>query len=326
MTKSLPIIHSVIDSKALAKVITSSWNLNFPIHCELLTRGMNDVYLIRESNGLKWACRVWRSNFRSEEEISYETKYLEFLNAKELSVSEAHPTRDGLLYVSLNAIEGKRFCSLFRWVEGEAFGKKPDNERSYTLGQTIGKMHNLSLDFNAKPIRNVDSVNKMKHELCFLERMLFHREGEYNWYKKAINLIENEINKLSSKIPFGPCHGDFHLYNAFFNKNEVTLLDFDNCGFDYFIADLNSFLWANDYVDVKDKSINENFLSGYKSIRLINEIELSLMPLFYAAKEIRFLCGFAANVNAVGHSSLLNPNLDWFYDRTKKNILSAGLI
>ena len=99
-----------------------------------------------------------------------------------------------------------------------------------------------------------------------------------------------------------------------------------NCGFDYFIADLNSYLWANDYVGVKDKSINENFLSGYKSIRQINEFELSLMPLFYAAKEVRFLCGFAANVNAVGHSSLVNPDLDWFYYRTKKNILSAGLI
>ena len=107
MTKSLPIIHSVIDSKALAKVITASWNLNFPIHCELLTRGMNDVYIVRESNNLKWACRVWRSNFRSEEEISYETKYLEYLNNKQLSVSEACPTKDGLLYVPLNAIEGK---------------------------------------------------------------------------------------------------------------------------------------------------------------------------------------------------------------------------
>ena len=83
-------------------------------------------------------------------------------------------------------------------------------------GVDISFVNNLSSEFSINPIRKVDSVNKMKNELYFLEKMLFHREGEYNWYKKAVNLIGNEINKLSSKISFGACHGDFHLYNAFF--------------------------------------------------------------------------------------------------------------
>ena len=50
------------------------------------------------------------------------------------------------------------------------------------------------------------------------------------------------------------------------------------------------------------------------------------MPLFYVAKELRFLCGFASNVNSVGHSSLLNPNLDWFLEKTKLHIKEAGLV
>ena len=106
----------------------------------------------------------------------------------------------------------------------------------------------------------------------------------------------------------------------------MVLLDFDNCGHDFFLAEINSFFWANHYVGGIAEAINEAFLKGYTAERPLSQAEQANMPLFYAAKEMSFLCGFAANVNYVGHTPLLNPDLDWFAESTRRNIRNAGLI
>ena len=120
--KSLPIAHSIIDANSLADFIPLNWDLPKPIHCELLTRGMNDVYLVLDGNGIKWALRVWRANFRSEKDVNFETNFLDFLHSNDINVSPAIISKDGSFCKKLNSIEGERFCSIFKWVEGFSFG------------------------------------------------------------------------------------------------------------------------------------------------------------------------------------------------------------
>ena len=327
MSSHLPIIHSIIDAYALSEFISKAWDLPAPIHCELLTRGMNDVYLVRDGKGTRWACRVWRSGFRSQNDVHYETAFLGFLDSKGLPVAVALTARDGALFQPLMAIEGQRYCAIFRWASGEPYGDNPDSKRAHILGEAFGQMHKLVNEFYPPVSRFVDAPGKMRAELGALQKMNRHRPQDLEWYSQAVEVIAAALEKISPKvIPMGATHGDFHLFNAFFDEESFTLLDFDNCGSDYFISELNSFIWANHYVGGIDESINESFLDGYCSQRKMTEEELSLMPIFYAAKEMRFLCGFASNVNAVGHTTLLNPNLDWFAERTRKNIRDAGLV
>lgn len=47
--KTLPITHSVLHAKALGERIKDHYGLAEPFRCELLTRGMNDVYLVRSA-------------------------------------------------------------------------------------------------------------------------------------------------------------------------------------------------------------------------------------------------------------------------------------
>ena len=50
------------------------------------------------------------------------------------------------------------------------------------------------------------------------------------------------------------------------------------------------------------------------------------LPLFVAAKEFRYLCGYATNVNIVGHGPLRNPDLDWFARSIRRHAREAGLL
>ena len=326
MTNILPITHSIINSDSLSNIISSNWDLPKPIHSELLNRGMNDVYLIRDGKNINYACRVWRSGFRSENDIIFETELLSFLHKNNINVPFPLESRDKSLYMPINAPEGRRFFSIFSWVDGYVFGSKPDVDNSFKLGARLATIHQVLKSFAPSVSREIDMKMRLETEIIFLLKMNTHRIDDYNWYRNAVSIMKNKLDELNLKsIPSGVIHGDFHLYNVFFQDNKVTVMDFDNCGSYYLIFDICSFIWANDYVRV-DQKISDSFLKGYNSVRNLNYEELSLLNFFYALKELSFLCGFAANVNSVGHTPLLNPNLDWFSEKTKLNFQKAGLI
>ena len=57
-------VHSVLDAAAVASEVDRRFALDGPAYCELLHRGMNDVYLVRTPRDrfALLACRTgWRS-------------------------------------------------------------------------------------------------------------------------------------------------------------------------------------------------------------------------------------------------------------------------
>jgi len=321
----LPIAHSILDSPSLRERIVDAYDLPPPVQCELLTRGMNDVYLIR-AGGETFASRVWRAGFRSEADVDYETQFLKFLDAADIPVPAPIPTRDGAFYVPLDAPEGRRHLSLFQWAAGAPFADNLNTGMAERLGAMFGRLHVVAKGFAPNRGRNIDSGGQLRRGLPALQRMVAHRDGDGAWYAQAVDAVAKALEALpESDVPKGPSHGDFHIYNAFIENDEIVLLDFDNCGVDHWAAEINSFVWANHYIGNIDEAINEAFVAGYERERPFTDGERELMPLFYAAKELRFLIGFAGNVNAVGHTPLLNPDLNWFGDRTRRHIGALGL-
>ncbi len=322
----LPVAHSILDSPALRTRIGEAYDLPEPLHCELLTRGMNDVYLVRAGK-TEYASRVWRAGFRSEDDVAYETALLKFLDDNGVPVPAALPSRNGALYIPLDAPEGRRHLSVFRWAPGRPFADAPNEATAHELGAMFGRVHLLAKDFAPAKVRHVGGSQQLRDGVAAVQRMVAHRDGEAAWYARAAKALADALDALPEEAaPTGPIHGDFHIYNAFIDDGRIVLLDFDNCGVDHWSSELASFIWANHYVGGIDEAINDAFVAGYESERPLAARERDLMPLFYAAKELRFLIGFAENVNAVGHTPLLNPDLDWFAERTRKHVGALGLL
>ncbi|MCH8112775.1 MAG: phosphotransferase [Proteobacteria bacterium] len=324
--KTLPITHSVLDAKALGERIKDHYGLAEPFRCELLTRGMNDVYLVRAA-GKKFAARAWRANWRSEANVTYELSFL--LHLKEAGVDVVIPVRvpDGSLHFSVEAPEGQRFVALFQWADGVPYGEDPDAETARRLGGMIAAVHKAGTSFAPAERRHVATIEVLKRELPRVLGMVAHRPEDTDYYPKAVDAVTHALAGIDrAAAPFGPSHGDFHLYNAFRSAGgRLVLLDFDNCGEDHFAPELMSFAWANHYVGVGEE-VSRAFLEGYNAERPMSESEVALLPVFFAAKELRFLFGFAANVNCVGHTPLLNPDLDWFAENIRRHMSEAKLM
>ena len=125
--------------------------------------------------------------------------------------------------------------------------------------------------------------------------------------------------------PVPPCTEFDEIYAFVDADGHVSILDFDTCGEAHYLQDLASFTWSNEYGG-RDRRLTDAFLDGYETERPIPAAEAALLPLFVAAKEFRYLCGYATNVNIVGHGPLRYPDLDWFARSIRRHAREAGLL
>ena len=69
---------------------------------------------------------------------------------------------------------------------------------------------------------------------------LQHKTCELHYLKDAIAQIKNQINELPMEEPYwGICWGDPHSGNVHFTEdNQMTLFDFDQCGYGWRAFDI----------------------------------------------------------------------------------------
>ena len=326
MPKSvMPIVHSILDAQALGPAIAKHFELE-GVHCELLTRGMNDVYLVR-ANGVKYAARVWRSNWRSENDVRYELEFLGHLKARGIAVPGPHPSPGERDYFVVEAPEGARCVALFEWIDGKAYGGRPDPALAPAVGAAVAEMHLAARDFAATVGRPIHRAESFGSALPAVERLAAHRPDDVALYRKVRDGIRGALAAIGEDdVAIGPTHGDMHAFNVFIGLGgDITLLDFDGCGHGYWAHELVSFCWAAEKSQLGQPVI-DGYLAGYESVRPLGGRERELLPLFLAAKEFGYLCGFAANVDAIGHVAFRWPGLDWFAQSVQRNAAAAGLI
>jgi Ser/Thr protein kinase RdoA (MazF antagonist) len=84
---------------------------------------------------------------------------------------------------------------------------------------------------------------------------------------------------------FGLIHADLHLENALFDGDAVRLIDFDDCGFGYWLYDIAVSLWElryrNDYGDFRSALID-----GYTRHRPLPPGGLAQLDNFIATREV----------------------------------------
>jgi Ser/Thr protein kinase RdoA (MazF antagonist) len=325
--RPLPIIHSILDAEALGRVIQAHWDLADPFHCELLTRGMNDVYLVR-SGTTRFAARCWRTAGFGEDKVDYELKLLDFLDRDGLPVVAPVAAKDGSWSTGVQAPEGPRPVALFRWVNGGPLHDHP-NPVPYArrLGELFARMHLAGSRFHPAPSRMADYAGKIRRGWPNVKRLCGHRPEDLRFYEQAIDAVAGGLERLDRRLlPWGHTHGDIHAHNALIDqRGRMIIMDFDSGGEDFFGQELVSLVWAGRKNGFPLPAI-QAFLDGYDSVRPRTAEERAAEPLFMAGKEMRYFCGFAGAVNAIGHKPFRYPGLDWFAASVRKHVAAAGLI
>lgn len=241
--------------------------------------------------GHDYILRITHSSHRTESLITGELSFVTHL--AESGVSAARPCcfQNGSLTETVRIGEYYFTGAVFSKAKGQA-PYLPESEPAVweTFGELTGRLHRAGKNF------------EMPHGA---ERMIWHKNSyirDFHKYvpkedrlvHKRFNDLVAEIQKLpQTKASFGLLHGDISPGNFLMDsEGGITLFDFDECEYGYFVSDIAIQLFYSIAVEPANRTSTEfteeflrSFIKGYERENSFQHDWLGQLPLFLKLRE-----------------------------------------
>lgn len=323
---TFPVSQSVFDADALAAEAARRYALGAGVRCRLISRGMNDIYEVRDG-AQRYALKAARAGKCSDAEFGFEPAFVAYLARAGFAVPTPVPlAADGALFFTLAAPEGPRQVMMMRWLEGAPCTKAMTLDDARRLGAFLARLHEAAAGF-AYPIRrSPDSERKIRERLPVLLEMVGEDRDTAAFLRRAAAAAEARIAALDQRlVPRGAIHGDFQYANVMTQADGgLAVFDFSDCGEDFVARDLATFFWRADFDGVGEK-LNGAFVAGYESRRPLGPGEKAALPLFRAVRHLLITASFAHYVNRVGPIPGFDGNLRYYLSMIRLHCAQAGL-
>jgi len=232
--------------QSLAERAVRRYALPANVSLQLINLSENATYRVDDAaTGSKWALRVHREGYHSRTAIASE---LEWLTALKASGAAITPTpilgKDGefIQTVAQEGLPRPRNVVLFAWEEGEE-PAATDAVGFEALGETAACMH--------AHVRTWQRPSWFERHTWDFETSLGKRPHWGGWqdgmgitaealeaFGETVRLIERRLERFV-KTPdrFNLIHGDMRLANLLADRSTIKVIDFDDCGFSWFLYD-----------------------------------------------------------------------------------------
>jgi len=206
-----------------------------------------------------------------------------------LPVPEPVPTLDGALITTIATpgVPNGRVISLMRWVDGRQLTPKslrPPHARAW--GRLMSQLHTFAAswqppkDFKRfhwdwEGLLGNGVLRTPVDELVALMPVK---------YQEPFKVVSQEIKAAMNVFGKGPdaygiIHTDMYLENLLFKAGEPRAIDFEDCGFGYWLYDigivLSQWIWTPEYPWIRDA-----FLEGYTAYHTLPDEQLKYLDLF----------------------------------------------
>ncbi len=270
---------------ALEKFGFNQYRLTFLQHL------VNTTFRLDCNQG-RYLVRIHR--VRSRTAVMSELAWLEAL-AHETTVPVQIPQRslDGKMIVVVKQVELPEPypVTVLSWLDGQIL---PQDRRSphhfYRLGQLVAKLHHHAQHWTPsfeldRPL--YDSTSVLRTDNVFGEEAVTYKQlpEDIRGHLQRLHEHLQEVEQRLGKNPewFGLIHSDLSFGNVLFTVDEVLPIDFDDCGFGYYLYDLAVIL-AGPWERSGFQQRREALLQGYREIRELPDEHLTLIPTFMAVR------------------------------------------
>ncbi|NJK78544.1 MAG: phosphotransferase [Chloroflexaceae bacterium] len=303
--------HSVMNGDMLSRLVVANYHLSPPVKCFLFNPGINDVYVVHTAT-TQYILRLSRVNRYgpfNESAYQFELELLHFLYQHGISVALPVARRNHEPLGILHAPEGKRYYVLFQYAEGKVI-VAPTEAQATLIGTTLARFHCATNTFASMYTRfHLGEEYLINEPLRRLKKLPFITSADIDFLESLCITLRQSIRCLSQhNAEYGIVHGDFYWNNLHFAGNNITLFDFDYCGYGWRIWDIAA--WranARMYDCHISNQFMDAFLSGYQSIRALTELERLSLPAFEKMTVIWVLGVWSASIDVLGTR--------WFYDK-----------
>jgi len=319
MKPYFPTTFSVVSTDALVAKVLTAYELEAVIDCKLQFVGVNDTFKVTLANGQVYYLRVYRSRWRSLNEVSYELDAINHLHRKGVSVARPVPHKDGSFIQVINAPEGPRCVVLFT----EAVGKEPDyateaEVKARNYGRAVARLHQATDDFTSSYTRTPLDVDfLLRQTLEPIRPFLTHRPDDWAFLQAyALKFYQRLSEWPDSALDQGFCHADLQGYHAHVDPaGRVTFFDFDCCALGFRAYDMAVFRWVSRLKET-EAIWWEPYLKGYQEVRSLRDLDIQAIPWFVAGRYLWHMWLHTTNAMEWGHGWLN----DEYFDRAIKNL------
>jgi Ser/Thr protein kinase RdoA (MazF antagonist) len=266
--------------------LAGAFDLGANFDLRLVNVSENKTYCITCEDGRRFALRVNRPGYHTPAEIESEMAWLEALHAENiLAASRPVAGRNGQ---HLQALGGQQ-CVLFQWEQGHE-PKIADNLLALAeeLGRTAARLHN--------------HVERWQRPAYFIRPrwdfdVAFGTEMRWGDWRKGLGvtpemlpLMARTLDVIEQRLEaygtapsrFNLIHGDLRLANLLVDGKTVKVIDFDDCGFSWFMYDAANMISFHEH-EAQAPEMIARWVQGYRTIRTLtkeDEAEIKTFIMF----------------------------------------------
>jgi Ser/Thr protein kinase RdoA (MazF antagonist) len=255
----------------------------------------NHTYRVDDPQSGTYALRVHRAGYRTARQIESELEWVDALRedgAVDTCVAVPVPGGERVVEVTADGL-GARNVVLFEWLPGAA----PDPEGDdvipgfETLGAVSARMHAHARAWQRPP--------GFDRPAWDYERTL-GAGGHWGAWQAGLGMGAEEaaqLAKLDATIErrlraygqsddrFGLVHADVRLANLLVDEGHVRVIDFDDCGFAWFMYDFATTVsFMEDHPRVPE--LREAWLDGYRSVAPLDAADEAELDTFVMLRRL----------------------------------------
>jgi Ser/Thr protein kinase RdoA (MazF antagonist)/nicotinamidase-related amidase len=279
------------------------WGFGDDAELSLLTVSENATFRARDAaSGRDVVFRVHRQGYHTREEIASELAWLAALNSEGIvDTLTPIPQIDGKLIADIDDNGTTRHVVAFEFVPG----KEPDETSGlagwfHELGAVSAWLHAHSRSWTP-PEGFIRKTWNFRTTLGDAPLWGDWREG-LGLTREDRRILEEVAAMLRQRLAdygedaekFGLVHADLRLANLIIDGERLSVIDFDDCGFSWYLYDFAaaiSFLEHEPYIP----ELLDAWIAGYRTVAPLSDADAAIIPTFIMLRRMLLTAWIASH-------------------------------
>ena len=313
----------LVNLDAAAERAVTAWPIDVQA-LSLVALSENAVFRVDARDGRSYALRIHRAGYNTRQEMESELVWTSALRGAGIAAPRPVRTRDGQAYtaVGVGARGEPRLVGVVEWVAGVSLAALIEQERDgpaiarhfSELGRLAARIHNQASGWAAPPgfVRRSWDADGLVGEQPLWGRfweLPELRPAQRDVLSRARAAIWGRLQDYGQEpATYGLIHADLHSSNVLVDREQVSVIDFDDAGFGWHQYELAVALSAQ-LGAPSPEAMRAALIRGYRSVRPLSEDALALLPLFSLIRSV-VLLGWIDGRPELDHGDRLGPLIE----------------
>ncbi|TCT05602.1 phosphotransferase enzyme family protein [Aquabacter spiritensis] len=278
------------------------WDLPADARLDLLTVSENATFRAAGPGGADLVFRVHRPGYHSRAEIASELAWIAALRAEEIvPTPRPVPLRDGSLIADIDDAGIPRQVVAFEFVAGREPDERDDLVAWFeVLGAIHARLHQHARTWArpagfARKVWNFDTMLGRTPLWGDWRAALGLDAAGAAVLARAVAALAHDLRAAGTgPDAFGLIHADLRLANLLVAGDRLALIDFDDCGFSWFLYDFAAAVSFIEHTPIVP-DLCAAWVAGYRTRLPLSDAAAAQLPMFVMLRRILLTAWIASH-------------------------------